>query len=83
MVAKKFNYITWEYEPFTLADGLSYRTEKEKLNCAACGRECSYEEAETSLVLRNEEGLRFKVCSSCYDAEWKERVQSANKKNNH
>ena len=80
MIAKKFNYITQEYESYTLKDGLSYRTDKETLNCAGCGKVCSYEEAYASLVLYTEEGLRFKVCSSCYDAEWKERVKCSNKK---
>ena len=83
MIAKKYNYDTHKYEPFELKDGLSYRTQKDKINCANCGKEVLYSEAESSLVLYNEEGLRFMVCPSCSDAEWKERVQSANKQNNY
>ena len=64
MRAYKYNYKTREDEPYEIPDGLCYRTQGDKLNCASCGKEVLYEDGHLSLVLRNAEGLRYMVSSA-------------------
>ncbi|OQB83997.1 MAG: hypothetical protein BWX85_01095 [Chloroflexi bacterium ADurb.Bin120] len=77
MKAKKWNYKTRKYEPFTLPSNACLLSEdmEQIIQCANCEKEIKFGECYTSLTIHTDNILAFgyAVCEDCYKVERKEK----------
>lgn len=80
MNVKKWNYKTHSYDDVTLPKHYNCKTfsynMEDKVNCPHCGKEIEFGDSYTSLEFHTSIGMGYAVCESCYEEEYKRKMNN-------